>query len=280
MATKTKAKAKKSSKPKPGKAPASAEELKALEEASKPVVIPALTRSVEEIVRDRVTMLDGSIGLELAPETTIEESLAVLGWTMSLNAHSGFMIGDVLNFSATKFGEKYTRALQQTNKALSTLKGYAEAARRIPADKRVAALSFTHHRELIRLPDSTMEKVLADLGKKAEKGEAPSTKEVRIKVMNSMPRKKKTTGKATSGKGKKKGKVKDPPPPYVPDAEEQSKMDSAEEAIVALAEQIKESKLFTIVGKMDYKEKQRWCDMVEPIVVFYNAVDRVKGYPS
>ncbi len=280
MATKDKTKTKKSAK---SKLSAGADEIKkAQAELAKakpePVVLAPLTQSVQEILRDRVTILDGSIGLELSPDTTIEESLAVLDWTTQLNAHSGFMIGDVLNFGNTKFGEKYTVALNQTNRALSTLKGYAEAARRIPADKRVASLSFTHHREILRLPDDKMDAVLTEVGKKADKGEAPSTKELRFKIQKLTPKKKKTPKKATSGKGAKKGKDKPAPPPYVPDADEQSKLDSAEEQLTTAAESIKESKLFTIVGKLDNKEKTRWLKMVEPIVVFYNAVDRVTGY--
>src|SRR5262249_35971098 len=66
--------------------------------APEPVEIPESTRPLEEIVRDRVTVLPGNIGLKLADDTPIEESLRILDWTTALSDHVGFMIGDVLNF--------------------------------------------------------------------------------------------------------------------------------------------------------------------------------------
>src|SRR5690242_20339907 len=67
-----------------------------------PVVIPESTRPIQDIIRERVTVLDGHIGLKLADNTPIEESLRILDWTTSLSKHVGFMIGDVLNFSEAK----------------------------------------------------------------------------------------------------------------------------------------------------------------------------------
>ncbi len=271
---------KKQTKPKPkkskGNGATSAAEIKKLEQEAKqePLVLQPLTRSVQEIVRDRATILDGGLGLELSDNTTIEESLAVLDWAQGMSDHVGFWIGDILNFANTKWGQKYTVALQQTNRALSTLKGYAEAAKRIPANKRVAALTFTAHREILRLPDAAMEKTLVEVGKQAEKGEAPTTKQIREKVKKSLPRKVKKV-KATKP-GKKKAKPE--PPPYQPDAEEQPVLDGCEEALTFAAEMIKSNKLFQLVGKLDNKEKKRWVAMAQPIVDFYNAVDRVTGY--
>src|SRR5438128_7076855 len=79
-----------------------------------PVAIPKSTRPIEDIIRDRVTVLPDHVGLKLADATPIEETLRVLDWTMALHDHVGFMIGDVLNFSYHKFGQKYTQALNQT----------------------------------------------------------------------------------------------------------------------------------------------------------------------
>lgn len=245
------------------------------EAAPEPVELQTLTQSTAEIVRDRVTLLDGNMGLQLAEETTIEESLAILDWTTQLSDHVGFMIGDVLNFSDTKFGQKYKVALNQTGRAQSTLWGYAEAARRIPADKRKAALSFSQHREILRLPDAKMVEVLDEV---AAMEKPPSVKELRFKIQKLTPRKKKAPKRVTSGKGKKSKKEKPEPPPYVPSDEEQSKLDAAESAITEAAEQIKSAGLFKLVAKLDNKEKKRWLEMVLPVVTFYNAVDGVTGY--
>jgi hypothetical protein len=265
--------------------PASAEELAKLEqeakekaELAKPLVIPKATRALEEVIKDRVTILPGNIGLKLSNDTKVEESLQILDWTQALSDHVGFMIGDVLNFGSEKWGNKYTAALEQTGRAKSTLWGYAEAARKIPAANRVASLTFTHHREVLRLgDDEKIAAVLKEIGAQADKGNAPTTKEVRFKVQKLTPRKKKPSKKSTSGKGKK-GKAKPEPPPYEPTSDEDAKLAFAEEAISGAVDAIKAGKLYHIVAKLTNKEKKRWMVLVEPIVTFYNLVDKVTGY--
>lgn len=283
-------KAKKTSGKKPAKSdgkPVSAAEMKKLESEAKkdskpePVVIPALKRTIQEVVAERVTIAPGSIGLALSDDTTIEESLAILDWTTSLNDHVGFMIGDVLNFSAVKWGDKYKQALDQTGRALSTLKGYAEAARRIPVEKRISSLSFSHHRELIRLPDEKMAEVLKDLEKESNKkdGAVPTRDQLRIKVQHSMPRKRKSKGKATSGKHGKGKKKTVELPPYQPTEAEQEKLDEAFMAIEETAKLLNpDGKVFKVVIQLDNKDKQRWLSKLDPIVLFFKGVTDKTGY--
>lgn len=254
---------------------------KAQKEASKTepgaeIQIPELTRPVQEIVADRVTVLPGHIGLELAETTPIEESLAILDWAKGMSDHVQFMIGDIIIFGQNKWGETYTAVLNRTGRAYSTLAGYAEAARRIPVNQRQAALSFSHHREILRLPDEKIPTVLQEVGAQAEKGTAPSVMDLRVKVQKLTPRKKKAPKKVTSGKGKKKAKPE--PPPYEPSDEESSKLDAAEQAIGEAVDAIKSANLIYIVRKLDNKEKRRWLSMTEPIVVFNKAVYDVTGY--
>jgi hypothetical protein len=237
-----------------------------------PLVIPDSARPIEDILRDRVTVLDGHIGLKLAEDTPIEESLRVLDWTTQLSDHVGFMIGDVLNFGHTKWGEKYTAALNQTGRARSTLRQYASVAARIPPGQRKACLTFWHHELIVRTSEPI--KLLEETAKQAEKGEPPTIQQLRETVKKLTPRKPK---KPTSGKGKKR-KTKPEPPPYVPDAEEQSKLDAAEDALNQAASQVTSLKMHKLVFKLDNTEKQRWLAFTEPIVDFYNAVERVTGY--
>jgi hypothetical protein len=249
-------------------------------QAAKPetVVIPESTRPMEEIIRDHVTIAPGSIGLTLSDDIPMEESLRVLDWTTQLSEHVGFMIGDVLNSGQVRWGEKYTAVLNQTGRALSTLKGYAEVARRIPIDKRVKALSFSHHREMIRLPDEKMGKVLEDLEKESEKkdGEIPTRDELRRKIQTLTPRKKK---RATSGKGKKKGKKAPDLPPYEPTDAEQELLEEGEMAIDETAKLLKpDGKLFKVLVRLDNKEKQRWLSKLDPIVLFFKGVQNTTGY--
>lgn len=284
---KTKAK-KKAGKKKSAKtdAPVSAAEMKKLEQDAKkpetppepPLEIPELTRTISEILQDRVQIAPGHIGLTMAEETPIEEHLAVLDYTTSLSDHVGFMIGDVLNNGAVKWGEKYKEALDRTNRKLSTLKGYAEASRRIPIDKRVAALSFSHHREVLRLPDEKMEKLLTDLEKESEKkdGKIPQVRELRVTIEKMKPRKK--PKRVTSGKhGKGKGKVVELPP-YEPTDAERELMDEAELAVEETAKLLKpDNKLFKALVQMDNKTKQRWLSKLDNIVLFFKALEIKTG---
>jgi hypothetical protein len=272
-----------------GEAPVSAAEIKKLEAEAKaaqakpePVEIPELTRSIQEIMNDRVKIAPGHIGMTLDDETPIEENLAILEHTMTLSDHVGFMIGDCLNSGFVAWGDKYKHALNQTGKAMSTLKGYSEVSRRIPLDKRVAALTFSHHRELVRLPEGKMEKVLEDLEKESEKkdGYVPTRDELRIKVQSSLPRKNKGKGKPTSGKGRGKGAKKpvELPPYEMTDAEEQL-LEEAEMAIEETAKLLKpDGKVEKILKQLDNKTKQRWLSKLDGIVLFFKNVQNATGY--
>jgi hypothetical protein len=242
-----------------------------------PLLLQPLKQSMNEIVRERVTVLPGNIGLKLAENTTLEESLVILDWTTTMSDHVGFMIGDALNFGNTKWGEKYTQALNQTGRAKPTLKEYASVCARIPFAQRQASLNYTHHREIVRIGDAEkVATVLKQVGEEAEKGNIPTTREVALKVRKLTPRKKKVK-KATSGKGKRK--VVRELPPYEPTAEEQSRLDQAEEALNEARQSIKsEGGIYKIVAKMDNKEKRRWTDLCIDIVTFYNAIDKITGY--
>jgi hypothetical protein len=143
---------------------------------------------------------------------------------------------------------------------------------------RQAALTYTHHREIMRLPDEKMATVLEEEARKAEEGNRSTTSEIRYKVQKLTPKKSKKKGKPTSGKKDKARKANPEPPPYQPSDEEQSKMDAAEEALNESARQIKESTLIKIVGRCDNKEKKRWLELMHPIVLFYQQVDKITGY--
>jgi hypothetical protein len=130
---------------------------------------------------------------------------------------------------------------------------------------------------MLRLPEGKLEGVLKEVGAQAEKGNAPTTKELRFKVNKLTPHTK--PKKVTSGKGKGKGKKpKVEAPPYEPTAEEQSQLDECESELESAVEAIKTAKLYHLVVKLDNKEKLRWLELVQPIVVFYNAVERMRGY--
>jgi lysyl-tRNA synthetase class I len=141
------------------------------------------TRDIKKLLRDRVQFLPGHVGLVLSDYTTMAENLQILDWTIGLGEHVQFWIGDVLNAGYVAYGNKYAEALKRTNRAHSTLRQYASVARRIPVEKRKATLSFWHHEVIVRMSEQTaVDKLLDDAAAKAEKGQAPTVKELRDTV--------------------------------------------------------------------------------------------------
>jgi len=249
-------------------------EAQAKKEKPQPLVIPASTRPLQEILSERVRVLDGSIGLKIAEETPLEEVLRIMDWATAMSDHIGFMVGDVINFGQAKWGDKYAQAMEQTGRAYSTLAHYAMTARRIPAPQRQKALTFSAHREILRLGDEKkVETVLKEAGEQAEKGKAMTTAQLREKIVKLTPRTRKVTKAGKTDKRRKKIKL---PPAYKPTDAEQERLDEAFLAIEEAAKLV--GKLYTLVAKIDNKEKQRWVKATEPIVTFYNAVDRVTSY--
>jgi len=93
-----------------------------------------------------------------------------------MSDHVDFMIGDVLNLGHAKWGDKYTAAVNRTRRARSPLKNYAWVVSQIPPNERIAALSFSHHKEIASLERPKRLELLADLEKQAEIGELPRSK--------------------------------------------------------------------------------------------------------
>jgi hypothetical protein len=253
-----------------------------------PVVIPESTRPIKDISADRVTLLEGHIGLKLAEDTPIEENLRILEWTTQLSDHVGFMIGDVLNFGSTKWGNKYKAAVNQTGLAYTTLANYASVAKAVPAGKRVAALSFSHY-QIIQglLTEPKVIDLVEKVGKEVTAGSKITKAELRIKALKVAPRKKKTPKKVTSGKHKRKSKQPELPP-YVPPQEQQSILDALEKDLSKINAKIQttvvdlsnigkdtKSTVLNLLCELDNKEKQRWLKLLDPIFSLYNTVDRI-----
>jgi hypothetical protein len=254
-----------------GKKPVDAAEMKKLEEAAKPLAIGKSTRDLVQLLAERVTVLPNHIGVKIQEDTPIEEWLRIYDWAEGVHMHAGFIIGDVINFADAKWGDKYTQAMAQTGRAYDTLKHYAMTARRIPFEKRIPALSFSHHREALQIgDDSKIEKVLVDAGKQAEKGKFTAL-DFREKINTLKPKKK--PRKPTSGKHTKKGGKKEAEIPYEPTDAEVERLQEAEIAVTEAAKLV--SKLFPLVGRLTNKEKRRWTKLTEPFITFYNAVDRI-----
>ena len=56
-----------------------------------------------------------------------------------------WVLGDLLNFGESHYGEKYAQAIEVTGHEYQTLANYASVCRRVPMERRQAELSFSHH---------------------------------------------------------------------------------------------------------------------------------------
>jgi hypothetical protein len=146
-------------------------------------------RDVRQVLRERVKILPGHVGLELHDDTTLAECLQILDYTVQLHAHAQFLIGDTINFGFVKWGDKYRAAMEHTGRAYDTLRHYAETARRIHHSKRLAHLSFSHHAEIVRLPEELMDAQLDQLSK-IDAHDLPTARELREQIKTLMPSRK------------------------------------------------------------------------------------------
>lgn len=63
-------------------------------------------------------------------------------------------IGDLLNFSEVKFGEECSQMLASlTIVEWDTVRRYIQVAKAYPIDQRMPGVSFSHHRELLNVPE-------------------------------------------------------------------------------------------------------------------------------
>jgi len=157
-------------------------------------------RDITDILREHTTMAAGNVGITLSDDIPLEEALRVLDYWTNFHEHVGFIIGDIINYGECRWGEKYTAAMEQTGRAKPTLKTYASVALRIPIEHRQPSLGFEHHREILKLGDrsdvATFVPALREAGEQAEKGKAPTVKELRAKVRERAPIKRKAKPRA------------------------------------------------------------------------------------
>ena len=69
----------------------------------------------------------------------------------------GWWIGDWVRFGNTRYGERYTRAARITGYDAQTLMNMAWVASRFEISRRRENLSWSHHAELVALPDEEQE---------------------------------------------------------------------------------------------------------------------------
>jgi hypothetical protein len=106
-----------------------------------------------------------STALTLDPDTPYGQWEALGAMLGALSHASCWLIGDWLEFGERAYGEKYAQAIEETGLAAQTLMNYASVARRVPPERRRAALPYSYHAVVAPLKPREQERWL----KKAER---------------------------------------------------------------------------------------------------------------
>lgn len=101
----------------------------------------------------RILITPNGAAVEGEPsETTLEQVMAEFA---AAGRACQFVIGDLINHTAARHGEKYARWMEVTGLEYGTLRKCAHVCHSIPLEQRRPALSFSHHKEVAPLaPDS------------------------------------------------------------------------------------------------------------------------------
>lgn len=240
--------------------------------------IEKANRPLAAIMADHVTVNADNTGVTIAKGIPNGEYLAVFDFFAHQAECSGFLLGDVINAAETVFGEKYAAALAATGRALSTLIGYATVAGRTPFAMR-SKLTFSAHRELVKVPALEDRKTIIAEAVAAEKAGKPLTvRELREKADKFTPRKPKAkkAAKASKPKGEQ-------PAPHELTPFEQAQYDAILDAsaVIATALESADSRdLFLVIGKTDYQTKKALRINLAEAARWHGHLVTCEGYPS
>lgn len=233
------------------------------------------TRDAKDVFEDRVTVLEGHIGLKLDPQTTPAEHMQILDAVVLMGDHFQFMIGDVVNDGEWRFGEKkYRDALNRTGRARRTLQEWARTSLVIPHSKRVMGLSFSHHAAVARLGNGSP-KIDEVLGKISKNKDEIEVRDVRAIVQKVAPPKPAKPRKATGGKRGRRA-AKPEVEVYKPTEEEEAKMDNFLDALEE-AENAGRA-VRSVLLKIDNKRKNEFTKALEWLCSFRVDIQKSTGY--
>ena len=110
-------------------------------------------------VLTEITLADGvtlsATGCVIDHELTIEEFCSALQNVQTMANASLWGLGDLLLYGEARgdYGEMYSQALDATKKSYATLTQSVRVAKAYPPPERVAAVSWSHHREAAGIKD-------------------------------------------------------------------------------------------------------------------------------
>lgn len=95
--------------------------------------------------------LDGRINWLPDEELSFEEWATIFAQTWKVHQVMPWILGDILRYGETMFGEDYASVIPETA-AAESLRVYLWVASKIDPSRRIPELSWTHHRYVAALP--------------------------------------------------------------------------------------------------------------------------------
>lgn len=93
-------------------------------------------------------------GISFTGDLPYEHWELLMGTLSRMEVAAQWAIGDALNYGSSKYGEKYTQAMESTGHTYQALANYAWVSRAIPMEARNPHLSWTHHRVVAKMAPS------------------------------------------------------------------------------------------------------------------------------
>jgi hypothetical protein len=111
--------------------------------------------SREEVVRiasipDAIQISE--IGITFTGQLDYDDWIRLMGTLTRLEKSVQFAIGDALNYGNSRYGEKYTQAIEATGLTYQALANYSWVAQAVPIGNRRGMVSWSHHRAAAKLP--------------------------------------------------------------------------------------------------------------------------------
>lgn len=97
-------------------------------------------------------------GLQITPECSFEEWEKIGETLRTIEGATNFWIGDWINAGESRYGEKYSQAMDMTDKDIHVLTNIASVCRKVEISRRNEILSYQHHVEVAKLEPKDQDK--------------------------------------------------------------------------------------------------------------------------
>lgn len=194
----------------PPKSERTAEEIAALDIPEAAIEQPE-DDSVGRIIADHIKPT--LTGLVITGELSCEDWLKAAEFYQFLRSRTQWIIGDILRYGESRYGEKYAQAVDDHGKSSSRLSTYVYVCNRFEIERRRPELSFDHHAEAAGLDPREADRVLLEAIKMRWTKQDVREEVARINERNGVPRRGRKPG-SVSAKLAASGKQ-----PQVPEGE-------------------------------------------------------------